>query len=316
MSGRGLAEIANKGGLGQRLVDVAITNVVGGKLNDGARLDGSARGDVMTDAGGHRTQRLSVTIVVGIDEPDGQLGPHFDHEAAHLFDLFWAQRQLFIHVGTDDAVGMVPGVVHTALNQGAEPIFRQAGVDIGLAETGRNAGQHSIAQAGIQSAQRPGVNVLVAPALVTDDRIAFDADERCDIAQLPHFSGHFIGDKLAIGENLKVAIGMLSEEIEQLRMHEWLASEHAKKGIAARLGLIDEAVQVSEWQGHPRFVDINPAPLAAEIARVEDGDVEEGRKVLPGGHPFLKELDGARPFHSKIPRDFPPRERIGGGENT
>jgi hypothetical protein len=99
-------------------------------------------------------------------------------------------------------------------------------------------------------------------------------------------------------------------------MHEWLASEHTKKGIAARLSLIDEAVQISERQGNPRFIDVDPAPLAAEIAGVEDGDVEEGRKVLPGGHPFLKELDGARPFHSKIPRDFPPRERIGGGENT
>lgn len=245
----------------------------------------------MTDAGRHRTQRLPVTVVISVDQPDGQLSPHFDDEAAHLFDLFRAQRQLFIHIRADDAVGVVPSVVHAAFNQGAEPIFRQAGIDIGLAETGRDACQHPIAQAGIQSAQRSGVNVLVAPAFVTDDRIAFDADERCDIAQLPHFSGHFIGDKLAIGENLKVAIWMFSEEIEQLRMHEWLASEHAKKGIAARLGLIDEAVQISQRQCDPRFIDIDPTPLAAEIAGVEDGDVEEGRKVLAGGHPFFKKLD-------------------------
>jgi hypothetical protein len=84
---------------------------------------------------------------------------------------------------------------------------------------------------------------------------------------------------------------MLSEEIEQLRMHERLASEHAKKRIAARLGLIDEAVQISQRQGDPRLVDIDPAPLAAEIAGVEDGDVKEGRKVLTGSHPLFKELD-------------------------
>ena len=55
-----------------------------------------------------------------------------------------------------------------------------------------------------------------------------------------------VGDQLAVGEDLEVAVRVRGEQIEQLRVQERLAAENAEVGVAVRLGVVDDAVQLVE----------------------------------------------------------------------
>ena len=44
--------------------------------------------------------------------------------------------------------------------------------------------------------------------------------------------GHLVGDELAVGEDLEVAIGMRGQDVEQVRVHERLAAEDAEEAVA------------------------------------------------------------------------------------
>ena len=47
----------------------------------------------------------------------------------------------------------------------------------------------------------------------------------------------FVGDELAVGEDLEVSVRVRGEQIEQLRVHERLAAEDAEEGVPVRLGV-------------------------------------------------------------------------------
>ena len=53
----------------------------------------------------------------------------------------------------------------------------------------------------------------------------------------------FVGDELAVGEDLEIAVRMRREQIEQLRVHERLAAEDAEERVPVRLRVGDRAVQ-------------------------------------------------------------------------
>jgi len=53
-----------------------------------------------------------------------------------------------------------------------------------------------------------GCTRSTALALVGDDRVSSMAHQRRAVSQLSQLVGDFIGDELAVGENLEVAIGM------------------------------------------------------------------------------------------------------------
>ena len=50
------------------------------------------------------------------------------------------------------------------------------------------------------------------------------------------FSRHFVGDEVAVGEDLKVAVAVAAEDLQHLRVHERLAAEDAEERVAHRLG--------------------------------------------------------------------------------
>ena len=79
-------------------------------------------------------------------------------------------------------------------------------------------------------------HALAAAALVADDLVPFDADERRDVAELAELLRHFVGDEVAVGEDLEVAIAVAAEDLQDLRVHERLAAEDAEERVAHRLG--------------------------------------------------------------------------------
>ena len=46
------------------------------------------------------------------------------------------------------------------------------------------------------------------------------------------FARDLVGDELAVGEDLEVAVGVRCEHVEQLRVHERLAAEDAEEAVA------------------------------------------------------------------------------------
>ena len=89
-----------------------------------------------------------------------------------------------------------------------------------------------------------------------------------------------VGDEVAVGEDLEVAVGVLGEHVEQVRVHERLAADDAEEDVAHRLGFADQLV---ERVGLDRLLlggDVDPAALAAQVAAVDDRDVEERREEL------------------------------------
>jgi hypothetical protein len=57
--------------------------------------------------------------------------------------------------------------------------------------------------------------------------------------------------------------------------------------------------------------DIDPAALAAEVATVNDGDVQERREEFAALEPRFVPLDGANPFNPEIPRQLPQKALLG-----
>ena len=108
---------------------------------------------------------------------------------------------------------------------------------------------------------------------------------------------------------------MLREEIQQLRVHERLATEDAEEGISMFLGIQNGAVQRFQINSIARSLDIHPTTLAAEIAGVQNAQVKERREIRAFLHALLVQHDRASPFKTKIPSDL--REAVrgdGGGD--
>ena len=271
---------------------------------------------MVADAIGHGAERLALVVVVGIDDGDGQLGPHVDDEAAHLGDLIRREGELGADLGPDGAVGVIPGVVDAHVDEAAQPGLGEEVVDVRLAEAGGHAGEHAGIEAVLQAAEGAGEHVGLAAALVADDLGALDADERGDVSELAHGGGGFLGDHLAVREDLEVGVRVHGEEVEELRVHEGLAAEDAEEGIPAPLGVVHDLVQLVEVQGLARLIDIDPAALAAEVAGVQDGNVKEGREELALLHALLVKHHRARPLVAEIPADLGQAKRIDGAQDA
>ena len=84
----------------------------------------------MADAGRHRTQRLAVVVVIGVNDGDGHLGALLDDEFPHAHELIGAQGELRIHLWPDRPVSVIPDVMHAAMDEFLEPLFGQEFVDI------------------------------------------------------------------------------------------------------------------------------------------------------------------------------------------
>ena len=113
-------------------------------------------------------------------------------------------------------------------------------------------------------------------------------------------AGDVVGDQLAVGEDLEVAVGVRREQVEQLRVHERLAAENAEVGVAVRLGVADDAIQLVERELLRRRGDVHPAALAAQLTARDHRDEQERRKVLAAPAPPLVQLHRAHALDAEV----------------
>ena len=122
----------------------------------------------------------------------------------------------------------------------------------------------------LQTLQRFLIDILGSATSIADDFGSLDADQWCGIPSLAQPSSNLVIDQLSVGEDLEVAIRMLIEYVEQMRVHERLATEDPKVAIAMLFGVIDDSVEILFADHLSRRGHVNPTTLAAQLARIDD----------------------------------------------
>src|SRR4029453_3317089 len=184
------------------------------KLDNGTGLDVAVRADVVADSRGHGAKRFTLVVPIGVDDADGQLRPHLAYEAPHPQNLFGAQSQLGVRIWAHHAVRVEPGVMDAHFDQAPQPGLRRQLIDIALADAGGHARDEAIAAAILDSFETLVEDVEPAAALIADDLRPFHADERRHIPDLAKLARYLIGDELAIGKDLEIAVRMGGEDVE------------------------------------------------------------------------------------------------------
>ena len=83
-----------------------------------------------------------------------------------------------------------------------------------------------------------------------------------------------------------------------------------------RLRILDEAAHRCQIDRGSFGFYIDPASLAAQVAGVDDRDVEERRKVLPLPKPALEPLHRQHSFHAEVPEKLTEATRISAGKDA
>jgi len=122
----------------------------------------------------------------------------------------------------------------------------------------------------LQTLQCLFINILGPPTSIADDLGSLDADQGRGIASLAKSTGDFVIDQLAVGEYLEVAIRMLLEHVEQVRMHKRFATKDPKVAIPMLFRIIDDSIQILFADHLSRRGHVNPTTLAAQLARIDD----------------------------------------------
>ncbi len=311
-----LAEIFQEGALPHRFKNPArVVNALHRELNDRARLDVPARADVVADSRGHRAKRLASVIVICIDNPDGHLCAHANDEATHPNQLVGGQRQLEVRLRADRPVRVIPHVMHAAGDEFAQPLLGEQFVNVRLANARCHASEDFFPEAIVQSAQRTDEDFFLPAPLVAGDLTALDADERGRIADFSQAPCDLLGDNLPVRENLKVTVGVRPQQVEKLWVHERLAAKNSKERVSMPFRVGDRAIECVEVN-RVFLLDIHPAALAAQVARVENREIKERRKILAVSDAPLEFFHRQHALHAEVPREFPKQPRVGRAQNA
>ena len=106
--------------------------------------------------------------------------------------------------------------------------------------------------------------------------------------------GDLVGDQLAVGEDLEVAVRVRGEDVQQLRVHERLAAEDAEVAVAVLLGVADDPVQLVERRSSVAGASTStqqPWQRSWQLLMIEMN--RNGGKWSPALEPRLELLDRA-----------------------
>lgn len=303
-------EIVQKLRFGHDLVDAgAIVNAFAGELDDRAWLDRARGTNVMADSRCHRTKGTATIIPVGFNDSDRHLLSHLDNESPKSHDLFRREGEFRRWFRADHTIGVEPRIMDPHVNQSLEPLFADQ-IDVGFAHTGGNANDQSIVDAILYTGERLVEHVLGTATFIADDVGPLDTDQRCGVTHASQSFGYLVGDQLAIGKDLEVAIGMLPEHFKQIWMHERFTTENPEVAVPMLLGIQDQSVEILLADHLSRRCHIDPATLASQLATVDDGDEQEGRKVDPLFESFLVFLHRSHSLVPKVVGELPKKSLV------
>lgn len=289
----------------------AVVDVIFRELNDRAGLNPSPRVDVMGDTRGRWAEGLPSVVEIGIDKDDRLLHPHIDHEPPDPLLIGLGETQFGIGIGPHGPVNMEPGVEDPHLNQAINPFFGHQIFEIGLADARADAGEDLFCQTVLDPLHRLRQHTRPAAAFIADNLRPFHADQWSDVAEPADFPGHFGSDEVTVGKYLEIALRMVGEHFEKSRVHERFTPDDAEEHIASCLGFVDELVERRDIDDLLFCSNINPAALTAEIAGIDDGDVEKRGKDFSPFQSAFESLDRQSAAHAHIPEQLPQQPFVG-----
>jgi hypothetical protein len=173
-----------------------------------------------------------------------------------------------------------PAIHHSLFDQAIHPSIVEQIVDVRLAHTGADACHDFVVQAILEALHRFAQNACSTSPLIAHEFGALHRDQRSHIAKLSQSLRDFVRNEVAVREYLEVGIRMGGEDIEQLFVQEWLASENTEERVPHRLGFVQGAVHGVQFNFRLLARDIDPTPLASQIAGVDDRQIKKGREKL------------------------------------
>lgn len=258
-----------------------------GELHNRTGFDVAPGIDMVADPGRRGAQRSPFAIMVGVDDHNRFLGAHLDDKLPRADSLFGCQAQVRIGVGSHRPVDVKPGIEHSHLDESIDPFLPQEVVDVGASQAGADTREDSRIQGILKTLQRLAQHPGPTAPLIADDLGPLHGNQRGDVPELPHSFRPFGGNEVAVGEDLEIAIRVLGEHVEQLRVQERLAPDNAEEHISHLPGLAHQFVERLRADGLLLQADIDPTPLAAEVTGINDRHIQERREELPALEPPL-----------------------------
>lgn len=206
---------------------------------------------------------------------------------------------------------MEPTVHDTHLDQPVHPGILKQVVNVGFAYACAYTCHHFVIQAVLETLHGFAEDIVAAPTLIADDLCPLDTDQRSDVAELPEAFCHLVCNKMSVGENLEVCVWMGRQDIEQLFVHEWLATQDAKECISHLLGFGQRFVHGSKVDFGLLPSHVDPTSLASKVAGVDDGDVQKRREKFPAFQPSFMLLYASKSAKTREIRKLPKEAFVG-----
>ncbi len=104
---------------------------------------------------------------------------------------------------------------------------------------------------------------------------------------------------------------MVGQDVEKLRVHERLAADDAEEDVAHFAGLMNQLVHGLALDGLLLGGHVHPATLAAQVAAIDDRDIQKRREDLAPFEALLVFLDRPNPFPAHVPGQLPEQALVG-----
>ncbi len=147
--------------------------------------------------------------------------------------------------------------------------------------------------------------------MIADDFVSLDADQGSDVAHFEHLLGEFRRNEMTVREDLKVAVAMFSQDIQQSRVHERFSADDSKERVPHLLGLVDHAMHAIRRDLLLCGSHIDPAPLATEVAAVRDRNVDKRRIEFALLQSAFVTPDRSNAFEPRVPGQLAQQTFIG-----
>ena len=205
---------------------------------------------------------------------------------------------------------MVPHVKDAHLDQAIDPGLGQQVRVVRLAETGADAREDFVVQAMLEAAERGAEDSGFSSPLIADEFGPFDADQRRDVTQPAELLGDLCRNKVPVREDLEIRVRVGRQDVQQALVHQRLAAQQPEERVPHAFGFSDHPVQGIDVDPLLLRRDVDPATLAAEVAAVDDRDVQVRREELASFQAAFMPLDRAITPPAHIPAQLPQQSLI------
>ena len=209
---------------------------------------------------------------------------------------------------------MVPHIEHPQFDQPIDPSLVHEVIQVGFADARADSCDDFVSHTVFNALHCFVEHSCTATALVADNFAALNAHQRCDVPTPAQLCRHMVGDEVPVGEDLEIAIGMSAEDLQDVSVHEGFSTDDAKEVVTLLIGFANNSGQRFEFNLFLFGSHVDPTTLAAEVATVDDRDVEKRRKELATCQSPFVLLNRPGAFEAKIPGQLPEQPLIGFGQ--